>query len=154
MADYIDLTYLKKYKSENVLKSIAGVESAGSRIIDTDITDYGIVTAESEANTILNARYNMPLTNPSDLFKAKVACLAIYYIIAKNDRVPADVTLKKDKCLEWFNAIAAGTIDLIDSNNTLYAGKINYVKIVNPIKDASNYPEGKDGKFSIDMLNK
>ena len=152
MADYIDLTYLKKYKSEKILLGIAG-EDTGSRVIDTDITDYGIATAESEVNTILSARYDVPLSNPSELFKSKVACLAIYYIYNKNDRIPPDVTLKKEKCIEWLDMIVAGTIDLLDSNNDPYADKFDYVKTVNPVKDATHYPEGKDGKFSMDMLN-
>ncbi len=154
MGNYIDLDYLKKYKSDFILKSSAGeVDLAGDRVISTDITDYGITTAESEVDTLLNVRYDVPLTNPSPILKAHVANLAVFYIYNVNDLVPEGIENARKACLEWLKEAANNKIDLIDSNGDLYGDKTEQVKTVNPIKDETYYPDGKDGKFGMDLFN-
>lgn len=153
MGNYIDLDYLKKYKSEDILKSSAGEVDAGVRVINTDITDYGILTAESEVDTLLNVRYTVPLTNPSPILKAHVANLAVFYIYNVNDLVPEGIENARKACLEWLEKAANNKIDLIDSNGDLYGDKTEQVKTVNPIKDETYYPDGKDGKFDMSLFN-
>jgi len=107
---YITKDELEKRLSKEYLLMIADDDQDG--VLDEQVIDEAISQAQSEVDTYIGTRYEVPISDPPQVVKKLTADLAIYYLHMRKDNMPEAVQKLYDGALKLLTLIAQGKVTL------------------------------------------
>ena len=107
---YITKDDLEKRLSSEYLLMIADDDQDG--VLDEQVIDEAISQAQSEVDTYIGTRYEVPILDPPQVVKKLTADLAIYYLHMRKDNMPEPVQKLYDGALKLLTLIAQGKVTL------------------------------------------